>query len=1089
MKRLDWMAGPRIWFPIGAILFLASFSLMGLREAHGEAPARRFIEALRSNDYFAEALDYLDLAAKDPTIPQEFKNAIEYERGITLLEASKTRRNDLNQREADLNGAEQAFKSYITARERDKYGLNAKTELGIVLMQRAKVAELKAAKPKAKKDELFADAKNKLKEAGEVFAKIENDVKERLAGFPKVGLPPPKIVERDMLRDEYVRAQMLKVACLMESSRFVEAGSAEHKDFLNKAATGFGEIFKKYNKFAAGYTAINRKAECLRMAGDYKGAIDTLEVVFQQGLEEPELKNIYKEALTLGIPCWIELKQYDVLLAKVVPVLEEITESKVTQTDVDLKLAMGKAGLDMLKANEKPPQFTGIRKLAVDEWKSLKRFPQYAQEANAALEQLGAASAVSAPTEGYVKTKTYQEARTKADELLKRYQEESKLLATIVKKNDPVQNEQRQNLEKAMPPMRSAGLLFYRDCLTMAPSDLPSDDVNDIRFRIAYLEREAKNFLAAGQVSEFLARRYPRWSLSPTACQLAVVSYLEYVSANVGIDPDMGPETNRAIAAGLYMVDSWPKDDKTLEVISYVVPILVRQGQVEKATELLNKVPDDSPKKGQLQVTVGQAVWNNYRTTVGSLKAAKTKAVKDKTPTAEIDAKLAENEKNRPIALQILEAGVARMKGEPEVNQATAAAALSLSQIYVEASDVDKSLELLSDAKVGPLTLFRANNEKVTSIPNFSLTTLKTSIISHITALSSGKDANTHTAAAKANMAEIATLLNQQQRLEFYRKLTVDLLQNLALADKERQVALASGIQLFLDQVVSESNDSQALLWAAQVYQQMIKVVGRDDAGKLTILGTELAGKSDTVLEKLDASLANQNDEKALSMRLGISRSRALVKREMGKFSEALDIYEKALADPKRRQNLSMQVEAAETLQEWAETSDPKLFIKAVTGDRPDKGKPENILWGWNKISQMCMKAGDLEARPDLKKIYFESRLQTAYSVFKGANEFKDAKKKTDNIQKAANVIIVTYNRFPDMGGAEMKQKFDDLLKEMQKAQGQALPQGLNAIKLNAPAAAPNGIPAADAPAGNAPPANAPGTPPAAGEPKAEPAK
>src|SRR5262249_45457055 len=152
------------------------------------------------------------------------------ERGITLLELSKSRRNDMNQREKDLDAAESAFKAYITARERDKYGLSAKIDLGTVLMQRAAVAGGKSAKPNAKKGELQAEARNRLKEAGEVFGKIEADVKTRLEGFPKGNLPPARQAERERLRDEYVRAQLLRAATIMESAKYVDPASPQRNE-------------------------------------------------------------------------------------------------------------------------------------------------------------------------------------------------------------------------------------------------------------------------------------------------------------------------------------------------------------------------------------------------------------------------------------------------------------------------------------------------------------------------------------------------------------------------------------------------------------------------------------------------------------------------------------------------------------------------------------------------------------------------------------------------------------------------------------------------------------------------------------------
>jgi hypothetical protein len=1058
-----------IWVAVSSLLLAVFFSIGGnLPQANAQTPehrSHRFLDALRELGFFQESLDFLDLADKDPTVSQDLKNAIDYERGITLLELSKSRRSDLNQREKDLDTAEAAFKAYITARERDKYGLSAKIELGTVLMQRAAVAGFKATKPNSKKGELFAEARNKLKEAGDVFAKIEVDIKTRLEGFPKTGLSPAREAERDRLRDEYVRAQLLKAATIMESAKYVDPDSPQRKELLTSAANTYGDIHRKYSKFKAGLTAVNQKAECQRLMDAPKDALSTLEIILAQG-EVPEIQYHYKEALGIGVPCWLALKQYDVLLARVGPVLEDMSERRLSEADIELKLAVARGGLALLKeygqSGEKPAQYNGLRKIAIDEWKSLKRFPAYVQEANAALEQLGAAGASGGGAIAYVRPKTYQDARTKADELVKKYADNGSLLAAMIKKNDPVMAQQQAALETEQQETRKLAILYLRDCLLLATNEQTSDEINDVRFRLGYLARESKDYLPAAEMLEFVARRYPRFANASSCGQLSVIAYLEHIKENAN-DSDLTVEKNRAIKTGLYMVDTWPTDAKTIEVIAFVVPLLVQQGEVAQAVQLLEKVPNDAAKKGQLQIDVGQAVWHNYRRTFSKIRSERAEAVKDGKPTADFDAKQAENDKRKPIALQILEAGLGRMKDEPTVTVPTVVAALNLAEIYVEASDVDKALAMLNDPKFGPLTLIRLKDEKVKDIPNFALTTLRAALNANIGALASGKDPATHTEAAKSLMKEIVALTGDTEegtKLRFgeFQRLAANLFAQLELADKEKQLALANGIQLFLDQVVSESNDPQSLMWAAHVYQKMIAIVGRDEKGKLNTQGTELAAKASAVLEKLEQAYASQKDA---ANQANVARLRANLNRDMGKFSEAIDIYESLLTDPKKRMNLAVQVDAAETFQEWAETTDPKMWQKAVMGDRMAKqGRPENIIWGWNKISVIVMNAG-FTNNLQLEEMYFRSRLETARGVYKMTSLIKDEKKKKDNFQKAAGVIITTYNRFPNFDGPESKKKFDELLKEIQRAQGEALPQGLAGIKQAPPVQAPAVINAA----------------------------
>jgi len=55
-------------------------------------PARAFLEGLRARGYYDTALEYLDQMASSPLAPTEFKEALPYERGVTLIAAARTQR-------------------------------------------------------------------------------------------------------------------------------------------------------------------------------------------------------------------------------------------------------------------------------------------------------------------------------------------------------------------------------------------------------------------------------------------------------------------------------------------------------------------------------------------------------------------------------------------------------------------------------------------------------------------------------------------------------------------------------------------------------------------------------------------------------------------------------------------------------------------------------------------------------------------------------------------------------------------------------------------------------------------------------------
>src|SRR5947208_16571774 len=102
-----------------------------------EEPAQQFLEALRERNYYDVALDYLAAAEKNPLIPASFKETILYEKGTTLVQGARFQR-DSALREQQLDEAQKTLQQFVTAQPNHLYAAAARSQLGNVIVERAR---------------------------------------------------------------------------------------------------------------------------------------------------------------------------------------------------------------------------------------------------------------------------------------------------------------------------------------------------------------------------------------------------------------------------------------------------------------------------------------------------------------------------------------------------------------------------------------------------------------------------------------------------------------------------------------------------------------------------------------------------------------------------------------------------------------------------------------------------------------------------------------------------------------------------------------------------------------------------------------
>jgi tetratricopeptide (TPR) repeat protein len=178
--------------------------------------------------------------------------------------------------------------------------------------------------------------------------------------------------------------------------------------------------------------------------------------------------------------------------------------------------------------------------------------------------------------------------------------------------------------------------------------------------------------------------------------------------------------------------------------------------------------------------------------------------------------------------------------------------------------------------------------------------------------------------------------------------------------------------------------------------------------------------------------------------------------RSMGQFKDAIDQFQIILQPPKGRLLLPVQVEAAQTYQEWGSyLGDHKdRYGNAILGARPDEKnadknkRKENIIWGWGEISRKTGNDSKYAAQ------FHQARYNLALCRFKWAMAEKDAGLKAQRLKQAKADVVYMVRLFRDLGGPQQEAQYDQLLRDIQKALGEPA-GGIPALRQAKPSAAP----------------------------------
>lgn len=1095
----------------GAVVagLLLSLSAAAGLAADGNAPAeatRQLLDRLGERQMPDVVLWVLDRVAADPDAPADLKQEVPFRRAVALLGKSRTESN-LKQRTETLAAAEQELDTFLKASPGGPRAIEAYTQKGNLQIERGRSKADQAKKPGADAKALLAEAAGHFDAAIRVlegkakpeepitavtnaedaviveYRSVRDRIKELKGGGggdakpkkpkPRGGSAAKELAEleelEEQLQGKLIQTRLMVASAYFEKAKAFAEGSKEWWDTVDASAKQFKEIADKYptkggGLFARYYEARNYallgKTELAKSkdpgykpvdpknppAQRLETAIGTLAPLTVLESKAPLAISLRAKAVGTVLDCYTALGKLD-LFDKDQRAFA-LTNVPVERLDTDwltlkyraaefLEAASGK-----LPPGEKTKAFADIKKLATDVAKANKDF---ASEARALLAKIG---------------KDAPEIATEAN--FESFMEEARLALTSMQEAQAAAKQQAgtpaagEATAKATAA-RDKAFEQLRAALKAATPDTDINAVNQARYLLTYLLYERQQLHDAAAMGAFLLDRYPNAKGSRQAAKIAMVSWqqLQHKQADAG-----WKQNAKEQAAGVAdrIMQTWPAEPDAADAALVAMVAATEARDAKRIIGLVERVPEESPRRGELLLRGGTALWREV------LEDRRLDEA-NRRPGDETKAWKAEARKQLDDGLKAVQPGTAL----PVV----VSAALARCQIALDDGEPKVGLEVLERPGYGPWTV--VNDPKTDPALGQgafaeAIDTVALRCFIEAEQLEKAEEAmkglerlagEGEEASAKLTAMYFTMGRDLQGQLESQAKAFEAGDES---ASQKAAVTLA-GFEKFLGRLSDRDKKVSSQTWIATTYlslgsgKDMGKVVPKEKAEQY--LDRAAAVYAGLLAKKGDQATPQEERDEIAKFEPSIRLRMANIFKERAKWDEALEQIDWILKDPKRQNSLDTQVQAAELLQAAglkAVADNParaEELLKAAIVGRKNAG---SVIWGWNGLANKLARqafAGTDEKSLRSRTLFFESRLAVALCLFDRAKLPGKPKEEADELLgKAATAISMTRKLYPDLGGDALAARYEKVLKDVQKRQGAVNPRGFAELDEKAAAAA-----------------------------------
>ncbi|QDT02895.1 hypothetical protein K227x_12740 [Rubripirellula lacrimiformis] len=967
-------------------------------------PAETFLARLRSAKYFDTALEYLDRIDQYPGVDGEFKKAVRLEKAQTYIDAARASR-ATDARSAYLQDATTELSEFLKQGTHPRHS-EASLKLGTLQMFQATLAMTKDAS-----DDQRKQARENYESAAATFDAIVDTHREKLQQMRGAKIDakanPELINLRDQLRGEFLQSMSMAGEARLQAAKTFKDPGKQGKEQLQQALKLFTDLSEKYDDFPPGANALASRGMVEEELGNSAQALDS----FLRMLETPdvpELRDSQFQAASglVRLSLAEDPAKYQTAIDRVQPIVDSLRpDERRTPSALQLQVDLAKSYLAKSKdtQNLKPNDV----KRAESEGRQLlnkvaKSEGDHIAETNRLLADLGIdtgkTEAVELPTAE--DPDSLEDAYAKAIDLYQAAENIQTMLNQAVKDKNA---DQQKSLTTQLAEHRSLASQILRRGLSMVQMDSDIEVANNARQLAAFLQYQDGRYRDAIVVGTFLAKNSPGTEMGMKGAMIARSS-LQNLLVDSPSNPFLISKVNELAD---FTLSVWPQHAETPIFQRLVIDLALLDQQWDNARTRINAM-QPSPTRSLMQRKLGLFLYQ---------ESGKARADKDETKALEYQKQ----------AIDELQSGLDAISGNLADEEAMKAA-LVLAKLYLRSDNAADASKIMNSPKYGPATVSQRLGVKDDTFESDLYSTQLSLLVQQMTA--SGSDTDKLVKEASDVMDKLRESVkgdDASQRLSaIYMRMATDIRQQLETADPAQKNKLIGAFRIFLERISATTQDDATLQWIGQTVMQLAEAAMGEGTKKATGQAAELLTTASDTFERLKK---NSND-----VPLTVDYQLARAQRLLGNYKQALDTI-----DPLLRKNpnmLNAQMEAAQSYEQWASTLPPKFagsaFKAALNGGRPDPKTKKNVIWGWGKISQLT------SSKEEFRDTFFEARYHVAlcrYLWGKTINQKSVIEQSVSDITKVAAL-------YPQLGGPVQRQKFDQLLRLIQKDLGQN-PAGL----------------------------------------------
>lgn len=1025
----------------------------------------KLLEALDKQQMPDVVLWILDRVAADKQAGKALRQEVAFRRASALVGVSQSE-GDAEKRAELLDGAQRALDDFLASNPPLDRRIDALMQKGGLLLARGRVNLEKAKRPgvdsealraaavpffdqaiatlqgkMAGKKEEITDVSNAedavLKALREADAELkeasgggtENDAKTKEGDDDDKPTARPQKTrsiarmeeDREELRGKLLQVRLLLADAFFDKSQAFPPDSQDAKTALEASTERYAELFKKYPNRGVGLLARCNEGRNYAAAGDYQKALATLGEMLAIEGNGGFFTTLRSKALNASLQCWLAEEKLDALTdAQLRMALGGVPDDQVDADILGMKyhaalLLQKRAAAipDADKVKRKPLQ-RDAGKLATEVAKAGR---EYATEARDLLAALGS------DFEGSIaEGASFETLMDQAKLALTTMQEQRALAKQAAAAN---RKPEAEAATAAGDDARSQAISFLTKALAAAEGE-ETDVVNQARYLLTYLFYEAGRLHEAAALGGFLANRYPSSRGSDQAAMIAMASWQQLQKQP---DPTWAADAREQCGlAAEAIIRGWPDSKAAGDAAVVAMAAAVDARDPERIAAVVRAVPAKSPRRAEVLMRGGMGLARQVqeaRTLEGTERPA--------------DDVLAAWRKQ---AVETLDQGLAVAQGKPS-SAVAVSAALARCQLAIDdgaEADVGRVLE---NPDFGPWTV--VNGTLPSGVSDSLVGSTLTLALRHFIGtqqIDKAEQAMNLLEKQAGTGGEAAAKLTA-----LYLSMGRDLQEQLrALAGEaaapERAAKLLAGFETFLERVADRDKKIASQMWVASTYDALASGDGMGAAVSKPQREKYLA-KAAEVYERLLASGAAEVAQYEPTLRLKM----AGIYGDRGRWDEARKHVDWFLTDPSRQNMIDPQIAAAKLAQASGETATDadaaaKGFREAVSGDTSGG----RVSWGWGGIANKLVRqafSGDDERAKRAQAQFFDARLNLARARLAWAE--KSPANRDKLLEMAFNDVAITYKLYPQLGGAATRERFDAVLRDIQRAQGRP-PDGLAAV-------------------------------------------